>query len=100
VRIDKDRIWGKLKKMKVSLPSALEHFVSSQVKSGEFDDAGDVVCQALRLLRNEQETKTMEEMRAAFAGVDSSGGQGEPTAKDRAFIHKLIGNHRAAKRQA
>jgi hypothetical protein len=42
----------------------------------------------------------MEEMRAAFAGVDSSGGQGEPTAKDRAFIHKLIGNHRAAKRQA
>ncbi len=86
--------------MKVSLPSALEDFVSSQVKSGEFDDASDVVGEALRLLRAEREGKAMEEMRAAFAGVDSSGGRGEPTASDRALIGNLIKSHRAGKRRA
>jgi putative addiction module CopG family antidote len=86
--------------MKVPLPSALEDFVSSQVKSGEFGDAGDVVCEALRLLRDERESKAMEKMRAAFAGVDSSGGKGEPTAKDRAYIGKLIESHRLDKCQA
>jgi putative addiction module CopG family antidote len=85
--------------MKVSLPSALEDFVSSQVKSGEFDDAGEVVREALRLLRTEQEAKAMEEMRAAFAGVDSSGGEGEPTAKERALIRSIIGNYRSGKRR-
>ena len=100
VRVDKDRICGKLKEMNVSLPSALEDFVSSQVKSGEFGDAGEVVSEALRLLRKEQEAKAMEEMRAAFAGVDSSGGKDEPTAKDRALIHNLIGSHRSGKRRA
>ncbi|HXP63175.1 MAG TPA: type II toxin-antitoxin system ParD family antitoxin [Dongiaceae bacterium] len=49
--------------MKVSLPSALEDFVSSQVKSGEFDDASEVVGAALRLLREERERKAIEEMR-------------------------------------
>jgi len=86
--------------MNVTLPSALEEFVSSQVKSGEFDDASDVVREALRLMRNEHEAKAMEEMRVAFAGVDSSGGKGEPTAKDRAFIQNLISNHRSGKRRA
>jgi hypothetical protein len=42
----------------------------------------------------------MEEMRAAFAGVDSFGGKGEPTARDRAFIAKLIQSHRSGKRRA
>jgi len=86
--------------MNVSLPSALEEFVNNQVKSGEFDDAGEVVREALRLLRTEQEAKAMEEMRAAFAGVDSSGGKGEPTAKDRRLIHGLIKSHRSGKRRA
>ena len=82
------------------MPSALEDFVSSQVNSGEFEDAGEVVREALRLLRNEHEAKSMAEMRTAFAGVDSSGGKGEPTAKDRALIHNLIGSHRSGKRRA
>jgi putative addiction module CopG family antidote len=86
--------------MKVSLPSALENFVSSQVRSGEFDDASEVVSEALRLMRAAQANRAMEEMRAAFAGVDSSRGKGQPTAKDRAFIHKLIENHRSGKRRA
>jgi putative addiction module CopG family antidote len=86
--------------MNVSLPAALEGFVSSQVKSGEFGDAGEVVCEALRLLREQRETKAMEEMRAAFAGVDASGGKGEPTAKDRALIRRLIGTHRSGRRRA
>jgi putative addiction module CopG family antidote len=42
----------------------LEDFVSSQVNSGEFGDASEVVGEALRLLQEEQERKTMEEMRA------------------------------------
>jgi putative addiction module CopG family antidote len=86
--------------MKVSLPSALEEFVTSQVNSGEFGNASDVVGEALRLLRNERETKAMEEMRTAFVGVDSSGGQGQPTAKDRALIRRLIKRHRSGQRRA
>jgi len=86
--------------VKVSLPSALEDFVSSQVNSGEFDDASEVVGEALRLLREQRENKAMEEMRTAFAGVDSSGGNGEPTAKDRAFIGRLVNSHRSGKRRA
>jgi len=100
MRVDKNRIRGNLKQMNVSLPSALEDFVSSQVKSGEFDDAGEVVRQELRLLRTEQETKAMAAMRAAFAGVDSSGGKGEPSARDRALIGNLIRSHRLGKRRA
>ena len=86
--------------MKVSLPSALEDFVSNQVESGEFSDASQVVGEALRLLRGERERKAMDEMRAAFAGVDSSSGKPEPTGKQRAFIQKLIESHRASKRPA
>ncbi len=86
--------------MKVSLPSALEDFVSRQVSSGEFGDAGEVVREALRLMRKEQEAKAMEEMRAAFAGVDSAGGKGEPTVKERAVIRNIIGSHRSGKRRA
>lgn len=85
--------------MKVSVPAALEDFVSSQVKSGEFDDASEVVGEALRLLRKARERKAMEEMQAAFAGVDSSGGRGEPTARDRALIGKLIKSHRSGHRR-
>jgi len=84
--------------MNVTLPSALEEFVSSQVKSGEFDDPSEVVREALRLMRNEHEAKAMSEMRTAFAGVDSSGGKGEPSPKDRAFIQNLITSHRSDKR--
>ncbi len=85
--------------MNVSLPTALEEFVSNQVKSGEFDDAGEVIRQALRLLRHQQEYTAMEEMREAFAGVDTSTGNGEPTAKDRSLIQSLVKRHRSAKRR-
>ena len=84
----------------MSLPPALEEFVSSQVKSGEYDDASEVVGEALRLLRDERENKAIEEMRSAFAGVDSSGGKGEPTARDRALISKLIKTRRSGHRRA
>jgi antitoxin ParD1/3/4 len=86
--------------MNVSLPAALEDFVSSQVKSGEFGDASEVVREALRRLREEQESKALAEMRGAFAGVDSVGRKGEPTAKDRAMIGKFITSHRSGKRRA
>jgi putative addiction module CopG family antidote len=87
--------------MKVSLPTALQEFVTSQVKSGEFDDASAVVTEGLRLLRKTREEKALEEMRLAFAGVDSSRStKAEPTAKERAFIDGLIKGHRAGKRRA
>jgi antitoxin ParD1/3/4 len=98
-RIDKRKYPGNVNCMNVSLPSALEEFVSSQVKSGEFGDASEVVREALRLLRDERETRAMKEMRAAFAGVDASGGKGEPSASDRAAIQTLIRDRRSSKRQ-
>jgi putative addiction module CopG family antidote len=82
--------------MKVSLPAALEEFVNDQVKSGEFDDAGEVVREALRLLRKGQDAHALEEMKVAFAKVDPAGGKGEPTARDRALISSLIKQHRMA----
>ncbi len=84
----------------MSLPSALEEFVASQVNSGEFEDASEVVGEGLRLLREARESKAMEEMRTAFAGVDSAGGKGEPTARDHAFIGKAIQRYRSGKRRA
>ena len=83
--------------MNVSLPYSLQEFVTNQVKSGQFENVNDVLREALRLLRDEQETKAMKEMRAAFAGVDSSRRKAEPTAKDRALINKLIKRHRRSK---
>jgi putative addiction module CopG family antidote len=67
--IDKPRVRANLNEMNISLPAALEDFVSTQLRSGEFCDASEVVSEALRLLREEREGKAMEEMRAAFAGV-------------------------------
>jgi putative addiction module CopG family antidote len=81
--------------MNISLPAALVDFVSGQVKSGEFGDASEVVREALRLLREKHEADAMEEMQAAFAGVDSSGGKRGPRAHDRAFIQELIRNRRS-----
>jgi putative addiction module CopG family antidote len=82
----------------VSLPPALDNFVSSQVKSGEFEDASAVVTEAVRLLRNAREIRAMDEMRAAFAPVDSSSGKRQPTAHDCSIINSLIKTHRAGKR--
>jgi putative addiction module CopG family antidote len=83
--------------VKVSLPPALDNFVSSQVKSGEFEDASAVVSEAVRLLRDAQEIRAMDEMRAAFASVDSTGGKGQPTVHDRSVIDSIIKTHRSGK---
>ena len=83
--------------MNVSLPLEWEQFVASQVSAGEFGNASEVVREALRLLRDCQESRALEEMRAASAGVDSRGGQGEPTRADRALISQLVRRHRMRK---
>jgi antitoxin ParD1/3/4 len=83
--------------MNVSLPQTWEQFVASQVASGEFGNASEVVREALRLLREQQETRALEEMRAAFGHVDPHGGQGEPSPADRALIEKLVRRHRKSK---
>lgn len=86
--------------MNVSLPQTWEEFVAGQVSSGEFGNASEVVREALRLLREQQETRAVEEMRAAFAHVDPHGGQGEPNRSDRALIDQLIRRHRKNKGRA
>jgi putative addiction module CopG family antidote len=86
--------------MNVSLPQTWEQFVASQVRAGEFGNASEVVREALRLLRDQQERRALAEMRAAFAGVDSHGGQGEPTPRDRSLIAQIIRRHRQGKGRA
>ncbi|MCX6902863.1 MAG: type II toxin-antitoxin system ParD family antitoxin [Verrucomicrobia bacterium] len=86
--------------MNVSLPQPWEQFVASQVSAGEFGNASEVVREALRLLRDQQESRALEQMRAAFAGVDPHGGQGEPTPEARALIGRAIQRHRKAKGRA
>ena len=84
----------------VSLPQTWEQFVAGQVRAGEFGNASEVVREALRLLRDQQEGRAREEMRAAFAGVDPHGGHGEPTSQEWALIGQLIQRHRKAKAKA
>jgi len=86
--------------MNVSLPQTWEQFVASQVSAGEFGNASEVVREALRLLRDQQESRALEEMRAAFAGVDPHGGHGEPTPQERALVAQAIQRHRQGRRQA
>lgn len=86
--------------MNVSLPQTWEQFVASQVSAGEFGNASEVVREALRLLRDQQESRALEEMRAAFADVDPHGGQGEPTPQERALISRAIRRHRQGKLRA
>jgi antitoxin ParD1/3/4 len=83
--------------MNVSLPQTWEEFVAGQVSSGEFGNASEVVREALRLLREQQEAHAVEEMRAAFAHVDPHGGPGEPSPADRALIGQLIRRHRKSR---
>jgi antitoxin ParD1/3/4 len=83
--------------MNVSLPQTWEEFVAGQVSSGEFGNASEVVREALRLLREQQEVRALEEMRTAFAHVDPHGGQGEPSPTDRALIDQLVCRHRKNK---
>ena len=80
--------------MNVSLPQTWKEFVASQVTSGEFGNASEVVREALRLLREQQETRAVEEMRTAFAHVDPHGGPGEPGPAERELIDQVIRRHR------
>lgn len=82
------------------MPPTWEQFVAGQVTSGEFGNASEVVREALRLLRDQQESRAVDEMRTAFAGVDPHGGQGEPTPEARALIGQTIQRHRQRKGRA
>ncbi len=86
--------------MNVSLPPTWEQFVAGQVSAGEFGNASEVVREALRLLRDQQESRALEEMRAAFAGVDPHGGHGEPTPRERALIAQATRRRRQGKSRA
>ncbi len=85
--------------MNVSLPPPWKEFVVTQVTAGEYGNASEVVREGLRLLRERQENRALQEMRAAFAGVDPHGGEAEPTARERALIRRLIRTRRQRQRR-
>jgi antitoxin ParD1/3/4 len=66
--------------MNVSLTPKLEGFVKAKVKTGDYNNASEVVREALRLLQKEDEAmherKIVRLRRAIQAGIDS------PDAKD------------------
>jgi antitoxin ParD1/3/4 len=66
--------------MNVSLTSKLEDFVKAKVKTGDYNNASEVVREALRLLQREDEAiherKIVRLRQAIQAGIDS------PDAKD------------------
>jgi antitoxin ParD1/3/4 len=61
--------------MNVSLTPKLENFVKSKVKTGDYNNASEVVREALRLLQKEDavvhERKTVRLRKALQAGIDS-----------------------------
>ena len=62
--------------MNVSLTAKLENFVKSKVKTGDYNNASEVVREALRLLQKEDavvhERKTVRLRKAIQAGIDSA----------------------------
>ena len=61
--------------MNVSLTPKLENFVKSKVKTGDYNNASEVVREALRLLQKEDDAthdrKVARLRRAIQAGIDS-----------------------------
>jgi antitoxin ParD1/3/4 len=55
--------------MTVTLTPELEAFVSSKLAAGQYEDANAVICEALRMLREqeEQDQNNLEELRREIA---------------------------------
>lgn len=74
----------------VNLTEELDHFVASQIKSGRYDNASEVVRSALRVLnREEQEHEAkLAALRAAIDEGDASGvAKGNVFARVRKTLH-------------
>ena len=76
--------------MNVSLPASWEQWIQAQVRSGEYTSPSDVIREALRLFRERQEERGLEEMRRAFAELDQHNSKGEPTEEDVALIDRAV----------
>ena len=65
--------------MNVSLPPKLRAFVQAKIRSGLYNDAGDVLREALRLMqaRDRGEREKLRRLRAALVAGEESG-QAEP----------------------
>ena len=61
--------------MQIRLPAALEEFVQSKVSSGLYDNPSDVIGDALRLLKRQDEIdrQKLDALRAAIAAGAASG---------------------------
>ncbi len=82
--------------MNVLLPAPWEQWIQSQVRSGEYGSANEVIREALRLFRDLQEERGERELRRAFSELDRHGAKGEPTAEDLAMIDRAVRRVRKA----
>src|SRR5438067_12751463 len=73
--------------MNISLPSDLQQLVHDKVKSGSYQNASEVVCEALRLLKEQDENlaQLRAEIRAGFDAVE----RGEYEDYDETTIKEL-----------
>ena len=81
--------------MNVSISKEWQSFIDSQVKSGEFGNASEVIRTALRHWREERERQTLAEFTAVWPQL---GAPGEPTGEDNARISALVRAHRKSAR--
>lgn len=58
--------------MNVALPETLQDYITAKVRSGEYADEADVVCEALRLME-EHEAAKLEALEAALEEGLASG---------------------------
>jgi antitoxin ParD1/3/4 len=81
--------------MNVSLTPKLEGFVKAKVKSGNYNNASEVIREALRLLQHEEEIRQRKMVRlrkALQAGLDSP----DAVDFDMKKVIKRLKNQRAA----
>jgi antitoxin ParD1/3/4 len=58
-------------RMNISLTPKLEGFVKAKVKTGDYNNASEVIREALRLLQHEDQTKVARLQKALHAGLAS-----------------------------
>ena len=65
--------------MKIDLTPAMERFVRDRVNAGDYDDAGQMVCEALRLIRRREgrRARKLERLRQSIREGDEALARGD-----------------------
>lgn len=77
--------------MNVSISKEWQFFIDTQVKSGEFGNASEVIRTALRHWREERERQALAEFTDVWP---QTGALGEPTDDDNTQISAMVRTHR------